>query len=109
MAELIRFLGDALYPSTRAFIRRCYNLVVNAIAAFASFAALAAVVILIDLLIDFLMKDASPTTRNLVSPIADVLPVAFVAASAITSISDIIKLVIASLRNPDSISSGSSK
>ncbi|MYE54871.1 MAG: hypothetical protein F4X34_06725 [Chloroflexi bacterium] len=107
--RLIRFLDDALYPSARARIRRYYNLVIETVAAFVAFAALAAVVILLNLLIDFLIKDASPTTRNLVAPIADVLPIVFVVASAITSIFDIIKLVIASLRNSDNTGNGSSR
>ena len=101
------FLNAALYPSTRAFIRQCYNLVMNAIAASVSFAALALVVILLNLLIDYIIKDTSGMVRDLLSPIADLLPVIFVVASVITNVFDIVKLTIASLKSSDNSVSGS--
>ena len=97
--RLLRFLDAALYPSTKVFIRRCFNIAANAIVAAVCFAILAVIVILLNLLIDYLLKDVSDSVRNLVSPISDVLPVVFLVATAMNSVSDIIKLAIASLKS----------
>ena len=107
--ELLRFLDAALYPSTKALLSRCYNIVASAIIVFVSFAVLAGIVILLNMLLDYLLKDVSDSVRNLVSPVADLLPAVFVVASAVTGVIDIVKLTTASLKSSDNSGSGSSK
>ena len=102
-------MDAALYPSTKALLRRCYNIVASAIIVFVSFAVLAGIVILLNMLLDYLLKDVSDSIRNLVSPVVDLIPAVFVLASAATGVIDIIKLTAASLKSSDKSGSGSSK
>ena len=103
-------MDAALYPSTRAFIGRCYNIVSRAIVIVIAWAVFVAIAVVSNFLVEYLLNtvDAPDAIRNLLSPVSYLIPMAIAFAMALSSLFDIFKLTAAGLKPSDDNEAGSS-